>query len=147
MTSAKTGRPNSSASGGAPRPETSPSSTTPALRLTASQRVLYKLSSAAAGTARPGGRYVVMAEKQDNYARTSVLDSVTGVVWTYQRGAGVPSELPVARHDSPTAAQFDAMPTDPVALRALLLKQAREQQAQAIAWQQKELKARGKKGA
>ena len=136
-----------SASGGAPRPETSPPSTTPALRLTASQRVLYKLSSAAAGTARPEGRYVVMAEKQDNYARTSVLDSVTGVVWTYQRGAGVPSELPVARHDSPTAAQFDAMPTDTVALRALLLKQAREQQAQAIAWQQKELKAHGKKGA
>ena len=85
-----------------------------------------------------------MAEKQDTYARTSVLDSLTGDVWTYQRGAGVPSELPVARHDSPTAAQFDAMPTGTASLRALLLKQAKEQQAQAIAEQQKELKARGK---
>ena len=86
-----------------------------------------------------------MAEKQDTYARTSVLDSLTGDVWTYQRGAGVPSELPVARHDSPTAAQFDAMPTGTAALRALLLKQAKEQQGQAIAEQQKEIKAHGKK--
>jgi hypothetical protein len=140
-----------SASGGAlrpvtGRPDTSPPSTAPALKLTASQRVLYKLSSAAAGTARPGGRYVVMAEKQDTYARTSVLDSLTGDVWTYQRGAGVPSELPVARHDSPTAAQFDAMPAGTASLRALLLKQAREQQAQAIAEQRRELARAGKKG-
>jgi hypothetical protein len=75
-----------------------------AIRLTAAQHALYKLSSAAAGTARPGGRYVILAERQDNYERTSVVDSLTGDVWTYQRGAGVPSELPVARHDSPTAA-------------------------------------------
>jgi len=140
-----------SASGGAPRPGTSPasggpSSAAPALELTASQKILYKLSAAAAkAPARPEGRYVVMAEKQDTYARTSVLDSLTGDVWTYQRGAGVPSELPVARHDSPTAAQFDAMPTGAAALRALLLKQAKEQQGQAIAEQQKELKAHGKK--
>jgi len=140
-----------SASGGAPRPDTSPaslgpSSTTPALELTASQKVLYKLSAAAAkAPARPEGRYVVMAEKQDTYARTSVLDSLTGDVWTYQHGAGVPSELPVARHDSPTAAQFDAMPTGTASLRALVLKQAKEQQAQAIAEQQKEMKAHGKK--
>ena len=134
-----------SASGGAPRPDTGPSSATPALKLTASQKVLYKLSAAAAtAPARPEGRYVVMAEKQDTYARTSVLDSLTGDVWTYQHGAGVPSELPVARHDSPTAAQFDAMPTGTASLRALLLKQAMEQQAEAIAEQQKALKARGK---
>jgi hypothetical protein len=117
-----------------------------AIRLTAAQTALYKLSSAAAGTARPGGRYVILTEKQDNYDRTSVLDSLTGDVWTYQRGAGVPSELPVARHDSATAAQFDAMPTDTATLRALLVKQGKEQQAQAIAEQQKELKAHGKKG-
>jgi hypothetical protein len=144
-----------SASGGALRPNTGrpgtspssagPASTGPALELTASQKVLYKLSSAAAGTARPEGRFVVMAEKQDNYARTSVLDSRTGDVWTYQRGAGVPSELPVARHDSPTAAQFDAMPTGTASLRALLLKQAKEQQARAIAEQQRELARAGKK--
>src|SRR6185437_9848338 len=77
-------------------------------RLTAAQTALYKLSKAAAkAPARPGGRYVIMTEKQDTYARTSVLDSLTGDVWTYQQGAEVPSELPVARHDSPTAAQFD----------------------------------------
>ena len=39
------------------------------------------------------------------------------------------------------------MPTRTASLRALLLKQAKEQQAQAIAEQQKELKAHGKKGA
>jgi len=70
------------------------------IRLTAAQTALYKLSKAAAkAPARPGGRYVIMTEKQDTYARTSVLDSLTGDVWTYQQGAGVPSELPVARHD------------------------------------------------
>jgi hypothetical protein len=116
------------------------------IRLTAAQKSLYKLSDAAAQTGRPGGRYVILTEKQDNYARTSVLDSVTGDVWTYQHGAGVPSELPVARHDSPTAAQFDAMPTDTASLRALLLKQAREEQAEAIARQRKDMKRAGKKG-
>src|SRR6185437_13437261 len=91
------------------------------IRLTAAQTALYKLSKAAAqAPSRPGGRYVIMTEKQDTYARTSVLDSLTGDVWTYQQGAGVPSELPVARHDSPTAAQFDAMPTDTATLRARL---------------------------
>jgi hypothetical protein len=116
------------------------------VRLTAAQKSLYKLSDAAAQTGRPGGRYVILTEKQDNYARTSVLDSVTGDVWTYQHGAGVPSELPVARHDSPTAAQFDAMPTDTASLRALLLKQAKEEQAEAIARQRKDMKRAGKKG-
>jgi hypothetical protein len=57
----------------------------------------------------------------------------------------VPSVLPVARYDSPTAAQFDAMPTGTASLRDLLLKQAREQQAQAIAGQQRELATAGKK--
>ena len=129
----------------ATRPDASRASTTPALKLTAAQTALYQLSSAAASMARPEGRYVVMAEKQDDYARTSVLDSRTGDVWTYQRGAEVPSELPVARHDSPTAAQFDAMPTGTASLRALLLRQAREQQGQAIADQQRELAKAGKK--
>jgi hypothetical protein len=116
------------------------------IRLTAAQKSLYQLSDAAARTGRPGGRYVILAEKQDNYERTSVVDSLTGDVWTYQHGAGVPDELPVARHDSPTAAQFDAMPTDTVTLRALLIKQGKEQRAQAIARERKEMKAHGKKG-
>jgi len=61
--------------------------------------------------------------------------------------AGVPSELPVAMHDSPTEAEFDAMPTDPSALRAVLLSQARQQEAQAIAEQQRMMAAHGKKRA
>jgi hypothetical protein len=129
-----------SAPGATPSPVAS-QTTASGIRLTAAQTTLYNLSQAAAkAPARPGGRYVILTEKEDhNVARTSVLDSLTGDVWTYQRGAGVPSELPVARHDSPTAAQFDAMPTDTASLRALLLEQAKEQQAQAIAREQKEI--------
>lgn len=107
----------------------------PALRLTAAQTALYQLSAAAAATPRPSGRYVSLAEKQDGYARTSIIDSRTGDIWTYQRGAGVPGALPVDKGGSPTEAAFDAMPTDPATLRALLLSQARQQQARAIAEQ------------
>jgi hypothetical protein len=107
--------------------------TRPAITLTAAQRTLYRLSSAASHTPQGQGRYVVMREIQDSYQRTSVIDSMTGDVWTYQQGAGVPAELPVARHDSPTQAQLAAMPTDPVALRALLISQYDQQQKQADA--------------
>jgi hypothetical protein len=58
--------------------------------------------------------------------RTSVIDSLTGDTWTYQHGGNVPSELPVARHGSPTRAQFAAWPTNPTALRALLLRQGKQ---------------------
>jgi hypothetical protein len=116
----------------------------PAITLTAAQRTLYRLSSLAA-TASPGqGRYVVMREIQDNYQRTSVIDSRTGDVWTFQKGAGVPAELPVARHDSPTQAQFAAMPTDPAALRALLISQYDQQQKQADAAMAAQLKQKDK---
>jgi hypothetical protein len=131
--------------GGARTGAASGAAATPALRLTAAQTALYRLSSAAAAAPRPAGRYVVLTEKQDDYSRTSVLDGLTGDVWTYQHGAGVPRELPVARHDSPTEAAFDAMPTDPSALRALLLTQAKQQQAQAAAEQQRILAQKGKK--
>jgi len=138
-----------SASGGAPgrsSQQAGPATVSPALRLTAAQTTLYQLSSAAATAPRPAGRYVVLTEKQDTYQRISVIDGVTGDVWTYQRGAEVPSELPVDRGGSPTEAQFDAMPTDPVALRALLLRQAKQQQAQAAAEQRRvwKLKNKGK---
>ncbi len=104
------------------------------IRLTAAQQTLSRLSSVAAGSAALTGRYVVMTETQDgNIRRTSVLDSQTGDLWTFQHGPGVPAELPVARHDSPTTAQFAAMPTDPVALRALLIEQFGQQQKQASA--------------
>ncbi|HLK79788.1 MAG TPA: hypothetical protein VKU77_39815 [Streptosporangiaceae bacterium] len=117
------------------------------LRLTAAQTALYRLSSAAAVAAgRPAGRYVEMTEKQDGYGKTTVIDSLTGDIWTYQQGAGIPAALPVDRHGSPTEAAFDAMPTDPAALRALLLEQARQQQAQAIAEEKRIMAEHGKQG-
>jgi hypothetical protein len=103
----------------------------PAITLTAAQRVLYHLSSVAGARPQGQGRYVVLSEKQDSYQRTSVIDSLTGDVWTYQQGAGVPATLPVARHDSPTAAQFNAMPTSLPALRAMFVAQFDDQQKQA----------------
>jgi hypothetical protein len=102
----------------------------PAIRLTAAQRVLYRLSSAAAGQAAGRGRYVVMTtEGSDNgvinVKNTAVLDSRTGDLWEDQKGSdGLPSGAgSVSRHFSPTAAQFAAMPTSPAALRAALIAQ------------------------
>ena len=123
-----------SASGGVPRPDPGHPASVPALRLTAAQTAPYRLSSAAAVAAgRPAGRYVEMTEKQDGYGKTTVIDSLTGDIWTYQQGAEIPAELPVDRHGSPTEAAFDAMPADPAAPRALLLEHAKQQQAQAMA--------------
>jgi hypothetical protein len=136
-----------SAPGGVPRPAPGHPATAPALRLTAAQTVLYRLSSAAAVAAgRPVGRYVEMTEKQDGYGKTTVIDSLTGDIWTYQQSAGIPAELPVDRHGSPTEAAFDALSTDPSALRAVLLEQAKQQQAQAIAEEQRIMAEHGKKG-
>jgi hypothetical protein len=118
---------------GAARPAT-------AVRLTAAQHVLYRLSSAAAAAPQSAGRYAVLIEKQDTYEKTSVIDGRTGDIWTYQHGAGVPSELPVDRHGSPTQAAFAALPTAPAALRAVLIAQARQEQAQAQAQQSKVLR-------
>jgi hypothetical protein len=129
-----------------PRQAQSPGAapTRPAITLTAAQRTLYRLSSVAANASPGRGRYVVMREIQDSYKRTSVIDSMTGDVWTYQQGAGIPAELPVARHDSPTQAQFAAMPTDPAALRALLISQYDQQQKQADAAMAAQLKQKDK---
>ncbi len=129
-----------------PRQAQSPAvhQTRPAITLTAAQRTLYRLSSVAANASPGQGRYVVMREIQDSYKRTSVIDSMTGDVWTYQLGAGIPAELPVARHDSPTQAQFAAMPTDPAALRALLISQYDQQQKQADAAMAAQLKQKDK---
>jgi uncharacterized lipoprotein YmbA len=44
----------------------------------------------------------------------------------------VPGELPVARHGSPTKAEFTAWPTSPAALRALLLVQGKQQVADQV---------------
>jgi hypothetical protein len=121
-----------------------PAVTTPVLTLTAAQKTLRHLSSVAARSAEPAGRYAVLSEKQDDYQKTSVIDSLTGDIWTYQQGAGVPSELPVARHGSPTEAAFDALPTGPAALRAQLIAQANLQWKQSLAWE-KQARAKGRK--
>jgi hypothetical protein len=119
----------------------------PVVRLTAAQHALYRLSSVAAGARQPEGRYAVLSEGQDNYEKTSVIDSRTGDVWTYQHGAGVPSELPVARHFSPTEAAFDAMPTDPAALRAALIAAANKEAARASKQFAAQAQKAGKRGA
>lgn len=95
----------------------------PALTLTASQRVLYQLSSAAARQQPPQGRYAVLSEKESGNLDTSVIDSLTGDMWSYQKGFnGAPSGAGKRQpHWSPTAAQFAAMPLDPAALRKSLI--------------------------
>lgn len=148
--------------------------TTPIITLTAAQRVLYRLSSAAATAPQTKGRYIELtevdsgpslgdAQNQQNLrsdlarmakvpavrkeylaqlkklaempatetvTQISVIDSQTGTTWTYQHGGGVPSELPVARHLSPTRAEFATWPTSVSALRALLVSQARSEVAE-----------------
>jgi hypothetical protein len=110
---------------GIARPATSmPITTTkqPPLALTAEQ---LKLSSVAASQPPGQGRYVEMMTEGTDVKDTSVIDSLTGDMWSYQQGTdGTPSGTgPVTKHYSPTAAQFAAMPTDPTALRAALLAQ------------------------
>jgi len=103
-----------------------PGSAAPVIRLTADQRELYHLSSAAAGQPSDQGqaRYVVMKTEGDDIKDTTVIDSRTGNMWSYQQGShGYPSGKSFTRRYSPTAAQFAAMPTEPAALRAALIKQ------------------------
>jgi hypothetical protein len=100
--------------------------TAPVIRLTAEQRELYHLSSAAASQPRDQGqgRYAVMSTEGSDVKDTSVIDSRTGNMWSYQQGShGNPSGNSFTRHYSPTAAQFAAMPTEPAALRAALIAQ------------------------
>jgi len=135
----------------------------PAIRLTAAQQALFSLSSAAAATPRPSGRYVVQAEKATTIEsgsggsgseigpKTSVIDTVTGGGVTYQDltvsgDSGTPAPpgvLNAPAGSSPTRAQLDALPTDPSALRATLLSQAKQQAAQAQQ-QMEQLKKAGK---
>ena len=66
----------------------------PGIRLTADQITLHHLSKVAAKSSPLAGRYVVMTERQSGgVSRTSVLDSLTGDIWTFQQGAGIPAEL------------------------------------------------------
>jgi len=122
----------------------------PQITLTAAQQTLNHFSSVAARAPQPTGRYVVFTEKQGNladgtggYLRTSVIDSVTGDVWTYQKGAGVPAQLPVDRHGSLTEAQYNALPTSPAALRAALISQANKDRAAAVKGEEEVIKRAG----
>lgn len=136
-------------------------------QLTVAQRHLFALSAAAAKTSRPSGRYVVLAEKAYTIGtgsdgnssvsgpKTSVIDTITGGGLTYQdlivSGSGSagtatpPAVLKSSPGDSPTIAQLDAMPTDPTALRAFLLAQAKQQLAQANKFFVDQAKKAGKK--
>ena len=101
-----------------------PGGTRPVIRLTADQRVLYHLGSVAARQPQGRGRYAVMSTEGDNVKDTSVIDSRTGNMWSFQQGRdGYPSGKGFSRRYSPTSAQFAAMPTGLAALRAVLIAQ------------------------
>jgi hypothetical protein len=127
-------------------PAHGPAAAAGAIRLTASQHTLYKLSSAAAATARPAGKYVIMREEQVNKGsggnsssnNIDVMNSLTGGDTVYQNFPGVPHTLSSA--SGTTQAQFDTWPTDPTALRAFLLSQAQQQQRQAASLIQAKLR-------
>jgi hypothetical protein len=94
----------------------------PPLRLTADQRVLYQLSSVAARQAPGQGRYVVMSTEDTDLQDTTVIDSRTGDMWSYQKGTnGMPSGKGYTAGYSATAAQLAQIPTSPAALRAALI--------------------------
>jgi len=100
----------------------------PAIKLTADQRVLYRLSSVAARQPSGRGRYAVMNTEGDHVKDTSVINSRTGNMWSYQEGSdGNPSGKGFDPRYSPTSAQFAAMPTGLAALRATLIAQWEKQ--------------------
>jgi hypothetical protein len=102
--------------------------TQPAIRLTADQRVLYRLSSVAGRQSQGQGRYAVMTTEGTDVKDTSIIDSLTGNMWSYQKGSdGTPSGKGYTVRYSPTAAQFAAMPTSRAALRAALIAQWHQQ--------------------
>jgi hypothetical protein len=106
--------------------------TRPAIRLTADQRELYRLSDVAAKQAQGQGRYAVMSTEGGDVKDTSVIDSLTGNMWSYQEGTdGSPSGKGYTARYSPTAAQFAAMPTGLTALRAALVSQWNSQNSPA----------------
>jgi hypothetical protein len=100
----------------------------PAIKLTADQRVLYQLSSVAARQPSRRGRYAVMKSEGGDVKDTSVINSRTGNMWSYQEGSdGNPSGKGFDPRYSPTSAQFAAMPTGLAALRTALIAQWEKQ--------------------
>jgi hypothetical protein len=112
----------------APHGHGAPGGGQPTARLTADQRVLYRLSSEAAGQPPGDGRYAVMSTEGSDVKDTSVINSRTGNMWSYQQGSdGNPSGKGYTAGYSPTSAQFAAMPTSLAALRAALIAQWEQQ--------------------
>jgi hypothetical protein len=102
--------------------------TQPKIILTADQRALYQLSSVAAGQSQQHARYAVMSTEGTGLKDTSVIDSLTGDMWSYQKGTdGNPSGKGYSRDYSPTAAQFAAMPASLAGLRAALITRWKDQ--------------------
>ncbi len=73
-----------------------------------------------------------MTEVAGAQHKTTIIDTRNGDVWTYQpdAGKGVPAEL-FSKAGTPTAAQLAAYPTAVSSLRTFLIRQAKQQQAQA----------------
>ena len=114
------------------RPGAGRSSSGQAIQLTAAQRALNHLSARAAAAAAPAGPWVKMTEQAGGQKKTTIIDTRNGDVWTYQpdAGPGVPAVL-FSKAGMPTAAQLAAYPTGTASLRVFLIRQARQQQAQA----------------
>lgn len=123
----------SSASGPAsPGHAPKPGSAGQGIQLTAAQRTLKQLSARAAAAAAPKGPWVKMVEQAGGQKKTTIIDTRNGDVWTYQpdAGQGVPAVL-YDKAGMPTAAQLAAYPTGTASLRVFLIRQAKQQQAQA----------------
>jgi hypothetical protein len=101
---------------------------------------VYKLASASAAAPVLTGRYFILNEKDDETGqtgssqRTSVIDAQTGASVTYQQaaaGSDIPGTLTEGSDATSTEAWYQALPTDPTALRAKLLSISEQQQQQA----------------
>ncbi|MGD0561100.1 MAG: hypothetical protein ABSA93_39775 [Streptosporangiaceae bacterium] len=111
------------------------------IQLTAAQKMLYKLSKAAAATSQQTGRYVVLHDRQttpyvgrvQSSVVISVIDTANGSAVAYQNWPAEPGfPKPPTQLTEPagtflTEAQYKAMTTNPAALRAMLLSEAEQQ--------------------
>ncbi|MGH3396001.1 MAG: hypothetical protein ACRDPO_15085 [Streptosporangiaceae bacterium] len=122
-----------------------PGNSGPIIQLTAAQRTLNHLSATAAAAAAPSGRWVKMTELAGSQPKTTIIDTRNGDVWSYQPGIkNAPREL-FSKAGMPTAAQLAAYPTSVSGLRAFLIRQARQQQAQAERFFAAQLRALARK--
>ena len=118
----------------------------PTVHLTSGQVVLDGLAVKAA--AQPAtGRYALFTEDRAPIKETTVYDSLTGDLWTYQEGGGAPPVL-IEKHGSPTSAELAAkLPTNLAALRAFLISDANADDAKAEAVEARAARIKGGKGA